>query len=367
MTLTLWKRLGLLTGLLALAPRLPAQPVAAPEKTAEQAFKNIQALKGAPAEQLIPAMQFISASLGVECEFCHVEGKFDADDKPAKQTARRMIAMTIAINKDNFNSRREVTCNTCHRGSPNPAGTPAIEGPEPKQPKSAENATYPSADEILEKYVAALGGRDAIHKISTRVAKGSIEAGGHNSEIELFMKAPDKRMSIMRTPRGESITAFDGKEGWLGNTGRPPRVMNPTESDAAHLDAEFYFATRIKEIFSRLRVSHPEKVEDHPAWVVTGIREGRPPVRLYFDQASGLLVRLVRYSDNPLGRMPTQIDYADYRETDGVKIPFRWTLARPNGRFTIQLESVQQNTAVDDAKFTKPDGAAASGQTAPGH
>jgi hypothetical protein len=87
---------------------------------------------------------------------------------------------------------------------------------------------------------------------------------------------------------------------------------------------------------------------------VVGKREGKPPLRLYFDQQTGLLVRMVRFGDTALGLLPTQIDYADYRDVDGVKIPFRWTLARPSGRFTIQLSDVKQNVPVDDAKFVKP-------------
>ena len=87
----------------AFALWVPAHAQPAPAgKTAEQAFKNIQALQGTPADQVFPAMQFIAASLGVECDFCHVQGKFDADDKPAKKTARKMIAMTLAINKESF-------------------------------------------------------------------------------------------------------------------------------------------------------------------------------------------------------------------------------------------------------------------------
>ena len=85
-----------------------------------------------------------------------------------------------------------------------------------------------------------------------------------------------------------------------------------------------------------------------------GRNEGQPPLRLYFDQQSGLLLRLVRYAETALGRMPTQIDYADYRDADGVKIPYRWTLARPGNRFTIQIDEVQQNVPVDDGMFTAP-------------
>src|SRR5215510_9845451 len=100
---------------LALAGAVSAQT---PDvKTAEQVYKNITALKGTPADQLVPAMQFISSSLGVECGTCHVQGKPEADDKPAKKTARNMIAMTLAINKDSFGGRTQITCYSCHRGS----------------------------------------------------------------------------------------------------------------------------------------------------------------------------------------------------------------------------------------------------------
>ena len=156
----------------AVAVTWPALPQAAPSgavpvKTAEQQFKNIQALKGTPADQLFPAMQFMVASLGVECEFCHVKGKFEADDKRAKQTARRMIEMTLAINKDNFNARREVTCYSCHHGNEEPTGTPPLMSSD-AEPSHAEQAAaaptaQPTASQILDKYVAAVGGAEALH------------------------------------------------------------------------------------------------------------------------------------------------------------------------------------------------------------
>ena len=95
-------------------------------KKAEEQFKNIQVLKGVPAEQIFPTMQFITASLGVECEFCHVQNAFDKDDKKPKQTARKMIEMMFAINKNNFEGHREVTCYSCHRGSADPQAIPAV-------------------------------------------------------------------------------------------------------------------------------------------------------------------------------------------------------------------------------------------------
>jgi hypothetical protein len=118
-------------------------------------------------------------------------------------------------------------------------------------------------------------------------------------------------------------------------------------------------------MFSKAEVRGTEKVGERDAYLVEGEREGKTPLRLYFDEQSGLLVRLVRFGETALGRLPTQIDYADYREAGGVKIPFRWTLARPGGRFTIQLTDVKQNVPVDDAKFEKP-AASVEGAKGPG-
>ena len=342
----------------------PSTPLA--PKKAEEQFKNIQTLKGIPADQLIPAMQFITASLGVECEFCHVQGAFEKDDKQPKQTARKMMDMMFAINKDNFEGHREVTCYSCHRGSADPVATPVVMAEEPKlgmgdakkpdkKDEAAEaKAEGPSAAQLFDKYLRAVGGGAAIEKITSRVMKGAITFGDRNVPIEIFSKGPEKRVSFTHTPDGDSVTAFDGHEGWLGAPGRPVREMHGSDIDAAAMDADLHFPAHLKDMFSKVEVRGTEKVGDRGAYLVVGQRDGKTPLRLYFDEQSGLLLRLVRYGETPLGRLPTQIDYADYREAGGVKIPFRWNLARPGGRFTIQVSEVKQNVPVDDAKFARP-------------
>jgi photosynthetic reaction center cytochrome c subunit len=341
-----------------------AQSAAAPgPKTAVQQFKNIQVLKDIPADQLIPAMQFITASLGVECEFCHVQGAFEKDDKKPKVTARKMMEMMITINQDNFDGKREVTCYSCHRGSTAPVATPTVMTAESKasraEPKETDQAEAqetggPTADQLFDKYVKAVGGDAAIDKITSRVMKGTITFGDRNVPIEIYSKEPDKRASFTHTPDGESITAFDGHEGWVGILGHPLHDMHGPDIDGASMDADLSFAAHLKVMFSEAKVRGTEKVDGHDAYVVVGPRPGKTPLRLYFDQQSGLLVRLVRLGETPLGELPTQIDYADYREAGGVKIPFRWTLARPSGRFTIQVSDVKENVPVDDRKFAKP-------------
>jgi len=356
--------LGLTLGLAGTrAQSAPAQAPAAGAafpKLAEEQFKNIQALKGIPADELVPSMQFIAASLGVECEFCHMRNEFAKDDKKPKVTARKMINMVMAINKENFEGHREVTCYSCHRGSTDPVGTPIITAEEPKvgtgggKKPGEEKLALPPGDQLLDKYLAAVGGADALQKITSRVQKGTLTAfGGQHFSVEVYSKAPDKRVSIMHLRGGDSLTAFDGKRGWLSVPGRV-HMVTAAENDAARMDADLYFALHLKTLYQKFRVDAGEKMDGRDTYLVTGHSEGRPPLRLYFDQQSGLLLRLVRYAETPLGRNPTQIDYADYREADGVKLPFRWTLARPGNRFTIQVEQLQQNLPVDDAKFAPP-------------
>ena len=336
-----------------------SQTVSAGPKKAEEQFKNIQVLKGIPAEQLFPTMQFITASLGVECSYCHVQNAFEKDDKKPKQTARKMMEMMITINQESFEGHRKVTCNTCHRGSAIPQPIPAVMSEDmpmgPPKPAETKEAPAPAADQLIDKYVQAAGGAAAIDKVTSRVMKGSIDFGGKSLPIDIYSKDPDKRISYTHMSEGDSVTAFNGTEGWLASPGRPGiRPMQGSEIDAASLDADMHLATHLKAMFSKVEVHGTEKIGEHEAYAVVGEREGKPPLRLYFDEQSGLLLRLVRFGETALGWLPTQIDYADYRDTNGVKIPYRWTLARPSGRFTITLSDVKQNVPVDDAKFVKP-------------
>jgi hypothetical protein len=349
----------------------PAQSQAAnagtATETAGQKYKNIKVLKDIPADQLIPSMQFITAALGVECEFCHVANagklEFDKDDKDEKKTAREMMQMMFAINKNNFNGKRGVTCNTCHRGSPHPQAIPAIlaEAPkpgamEPMHEHEMDPAKLPSGAPVFAKYIQALGGQAALDKVSTRVEKGNaLMPEDQPIAIDIYTKAPDQRVSAMHMPKGDSITAYNGQAGWIAFPGRPLREMSAPDQQAAKLDAEAFYPTRLEHEFTELKLQeHPEKIGQHEASVVIGLAKGQPPVKFYFDQTSGLLVRMVHYADTPLGLNPTQVDFADYRDTGGVKTPYRWTIARPSGSFTIQIDQVQQNIPIGGAKFVKP-------------
>src|SRR5579884_994223 len=155
----------------------PAARAQAPSgKKASEQFKNIQVLKDIPADQLLPTMQFFAASLGVGCDFCHVEPR-DKDEKPEKATARKMLQMVMTANKETFAGATEVTCYTCHRGSARPISTPLVAGqepPKPNAPRPAKLENLPSADQLFDKYLAAIGGKAAVEKLSSFVIKGSV-------------------------------------------------------------------------------------------------------------------------------------------------------------------------------------------------
>ena len=334
-------------------------------KPAEEVYKNIQVLQGMPAHQVTPTMQFIAASLGVDCEYCHVFRKRDLDVRPAKLVARKMMRMVAAMNNNTFDGSPKVTCYTCHRGSLYPVGMPLVASQE-SQPESAVGGAspgaMPTADQLLDKYIAALGGANAIQKISSRAAKGTVtDIRGRKLPVEILAQAPAKRLSVTRRANGDSTSAYNGDVGWNGVPGGPTRGMRRAQLDSARLEDPLYFAGQMKQVFSNLRVEGTEKVGGREAYVVSGRTQALPLVKLYFDKESGMLARLVLHTETALGRFPTQIDYADYRTADGVKIPFRWTIDGIMGnRSTYQMDEVQQNIPVEESKFAHPPAPAAA-------
>ena len=342
---------------------LQAQSPNSASPAAEQVYKNIQVLKGIPADQLIPSMQFMSSSLGVHCDHCHVEGAFEKDDKKPKQQARKMMQMMFALNQNSFGGEREVTCYSCHRGTTHPAGTPMIaselsvagEAAGSTPSSQPAEAISQSADAVLDKNLEALGGAAALDKIDSEVQKGKLELGhGVQFPVEIFLKQPGMRSVVTHLPGGDGFETVNGQSGWTLVPGRPLRNMSKGDLKSATIDADLRFAANIKKLFADLKVKPDQKIGGHAVSVIQASNPKLPPVELYFDQHSGLLVRMVRYVDSPLGRNPTQIDYSDYREVGGTKQPFQWTVAQPQGRYTIQIDQVQVNVPLEEAKFAQP-------------
>jgi photosynthetic reaction center cytochrome c subunit len=338
---------------------------------AEEVFKNVQVLKGIPVDEFMGTMGVFSAALGLSCEDCHEANdsnwaNYALDTGVKKRTARRMVLMMAAINRDSFGGRQVVTCYTCHRGSTSPRVTPslaALYGAAPADEVGddivAQAAGAPPADQVLDKYIQALGGTARLASLTSLVAKGtSVGYGpeGQKRPVDVFAKAPDLRTTIIHTLDGDSTTAYDGRAGWIAAPHRPVPVLALSGDDLAgvKLEAEVFFPARIKQDLGKWRVGFPAEIDDRPVQVLQGTSAGGTLATLYFDSGSGLLVRLVHYAQSPVGRMPTQIDYADYRDVSGVKIPFRWKVTWLDGVESVVLSDVQPNVPIDGAKFAKP-------------
>jgi photosynthetic reaction center cytochrome c subunit len=342
---------------------LPGAPVEAQDKPAEPRFKNLQVLKGVPPDQLIPAMQFISASLGVQCEFCHVRDAFEKDDKPTKQTARRMIQMMLALDADQFHGERAVTCYTCHRGSIKPVSIPMLDSTAPYvsearamvEPSADGRTNLPSPDSVIERYVQAVGGRAAVQNVSSRVESGTISFGtGPGFPVEILSQSPSRQAMIVHLPAGDSSTVFDGQKGWLRSPAGQVRDMPGSDIEGAKLDADLQFPIDVKKAFEELKVIRTEKLGEHDAILLFATNPSLPPLELYFDRQTGLLLRQLRFGLSPLGLNPTQIDYGDYKAFDGIQVPLHLVITRPNRTLDIHLLQVTQNVPVDNAKFARP-------------
>jgi hypothetical protein len=367
-------RLIVVGSLLCVAVSLPftIHSSSAPqEKPIEQSAKNIQVLKGMPESQLMPTMHLMRTALGVRCEFCHVaeNGKYWMDDKPAKQTARQMIQMVFAINKANFGGEPVVTCNTCHRGSTKPVGVPAIgqaafDNPTRSTPADVPVAEkFPAVDEILNRYAEAAGGKRALEALQTRVTEATllrpklVNPSGKPVAVQIYQKAPNKLLWIITGADGNPVyQGYNGKVGWIkGPTFQ--RELTPSELPQVVQQADFYKELDLKDQFPALKVVDKQKVGDRDAYVLEGVNSGGNSEQLFFDTQTGLLVRRILFNKTWLGPDPLQTDYLDYREVDGVKLPFTIETAYLDNSHlntTRKFSQIKHNVPVDDAKFDPP-------------
>ena len=363
--------LFLLSMSLANAQAPPQGPASTKGLLSDQAFKNIKVLKGIPVDEFMATMGFFSSSLAENCLYCHtLESAGDwghfADDNPHKIRARGMIAMVNNINKTYFGGRREITCYSCHRGGQKPKITPSIAelyGPVP--PDDTPDAMVPALpratppDQIIDKYIAALGGAAKVASIKSFYAKGIYQGFADDRvPFEEWAKAPNMYSLVVHGGSGEFTTTFDGKQGWTAGpaTDRPVQVVDITGGsiDGARLDGELFFPSRIKQVVTQLRTLIPTTINDRDVLLVQGTMDGKYPVDLYFDAETYLLRRSLRYADTAVGFAPTQVDYEDYREVAGVKMPFKRTIYWLDGRAIVETSEIQPNVAVADSKFGKP-------------
>jgi photosynthetic reaction center cytochrome c subunit len=389
-----WRNAGPLAGAFALcilgllwkpealiARTSPSQEAAGKKVTAGDAYMNVQVLKDIPSDQLIPSMRYITVALGVSCDFCHAPKDYDSDDKPEKVTARKMMAMMLAINKDNFNGRREVTCYTCHHGASKAPNTPVAmavaaaatgsggampppnagpAGPPAAIPSAGNTAgsaaATPAVDDILAKYTQALGGSAALEKITTLSEKGTAETPAHamNGAAEVFRKAPNKAMAVLHARPGDIADGFNGTMAWHQRPGHAVEELEGDELVRTRQWAAFIPGLNLKQDFARAQVAGVDKIGDRDAYRVIAFRAGGGQVRFYFDEESGLLIRVSERIESFLGALPQETNYSDYRDVSGVKMPFSVIVAHGDEPTIYKWEHIEANAPIDDARFDKP-------------
>jgi hypothetical protein len=338
-------------------------------RTAAQQFKNVQVLTDIPAALMNPTMHLIQGQLGVECQFCHIWEEWDREDKPMKQVARRMLAMTADLNRSQFNGNQVITCYTCHRGNPKPVSVVAL--PAPKPP-SVDNPpprpVLPRVDQILAKYVEALGGEQALRRVSSRhiVATRDIPTGPGGvdpmpASAELYQKAPNLTMNVYRTATFSIADGFDGTTAWARNMAGVVTTPPMPDRERVRRAADFYEPLDLRREYTRLAVSAIEKVMGRDAYVVTGYFEDDLPERLYFDVESGLLVRKATTLPTAVGLSPFEVTYEDYRPgPSGVRVPWviRMTPAGPRTEIatssTLRIQKVEEGVPLADDLFLRP-------------
>jgi hypothetical protein len=386
------------------APAAPTGPLA-PTK-----YKNIQVLTDVPADQLDLTMRYFSAATGLQCLSCHVmdqatgEWQYDKDDKTPKKTARSMIKLVQTVNAGDFGGR--VNCGTCHAGRNQPAGlqlaammtpeqiaaaaarqggpgaggpggapggarpggAPGAGGPPPAggQPgggRGQQGPPPPPLDDVLTKYIAALGGEAALAKLQSRVMSGTLtNRSGQASAFTIEEKGMKYRETWQSQPAAVS-RVFDGTAGWV-LIGDRALDLDGFLLRQALRGGDLGLPLQMKQRYQNLTAGRPTRIAGAPGTTPVDVNliSGSPyqyvTERFYFDTTTGLLVRrTVTTTATPAtlrGNLTEQYDYADYRDVAGVKMPFSITRTNWNTLDTLKVVDVKPNASIDDARFSRP-------------
>ena len=347
----------------------PAPAQNAPERAplTEEVFKNVVLLRGIPVDTFFDAMGMFANAMGNDCTYCHVsKAYFDkaafAEQTPRMQRARQMMVMMNAINKQYFAGQPRVTCFTCHAGNSSPRSDPSFllqYGTPVEDPNVRDFPTDQRimANQVFDRYIQALGGADRIAKFTSFTAKGTY-AGFDTSfdkvQMELYGRAPAQQSMIVHLDIGLSTRTFDGRNGWMAGPETPMPLVTLSDGnlDRVRLEAMVAFPAALRQAFPQWRGGRTA-IDDEEVTVLQGSSGGQPIANFYFD-ASGLLVRFVRWTRTPVGFVPTQVDFDDYRDVGGVKVPFKRTVTQTYMQMTIELTDIQPNVRVDDTRFARP-------------
>lgn len=340
----------------------------------EDVFPGIKVLRGLPLDEFMDTMGFFASSLSMTCTDCHsAESGGDwnhyIDETPRMTTARKMVQMVAKINQENFGGAKMVTCFTCHRFDANtPEAVPSImlqySVPPPDDPEyvvASGDKGLPSADQIFDKYLQALGGAQKVAGVTSMIVKGTYEGydtGHEKRPVEIDAKAPAQRTTTVFLRQNQTkVWAYDGKEGWIASPDKPVPLLALTggQVQGAKVDAMVAFPQEIKSLYPTWKVG-TTAIDDNEVYLVQGSAPGRTSLKLFFDKKTGLLLRQVRYNATKIGTVPEQVDYSDYRTVgnSGVKVPYQVIHSWTDGQSTTLVTDVQLNAPIDAAKLGKP-------------
>ena len=404
--LTLWCGLMVLAAGVATRAQQPAPQQAAPAgPLAPEKYKDIQVLKDVPADQVDLTMRYFSASTGLACQNCHVRdqatGEFAYEkDTRTKTTAREMIRLVQTVNDGEFGAR--INCGTCHAGRNQPAGLQPAQIMTPEQVAAAaalaarqggpggpggpggqagrggppaggapgqpgggrgNQTPGPPIDDVLNKYIDAIGGRAALEKMQSRVLSGTLVSRSGASAAFSIEEKGSKYRETTQLPAGPMTFGFDGSQGWTQG-GTSVAVLEGFPLQQALRLNDLSRALQLKERYQNLQSGRPTRLPSSmpggtptPVNLVQGAPAPGVTERLYFDAESGLLLRRQVITRTPLnGSLVETIDYSDYKAVAGVLMPF--TIKRNNWAAldTLTVTEVKPNVTIDDARFSKPRG-----------
>ena len=336
----------------------------------EETFKTVQLLRGIPVDTFFEVMGTFASSMGNDCTFCHasnaaLDKSAFATQTPRIQRARQMITMMNAINQQYFNGAPRVTCFTCHGGSNTPKADPSFMsqyGEPVLDPDARDFLTDASinVNQVWDKYIQALGGADKLARLTSYAAKGTysgFDTDFSTVPIELYAKAPNQETVVVHLTIGTSTRVFNGQNAWVAGPEQPLPLLTMTGGniDRARLSALANFPLGLQKAYPQWRAGRTI-LNDKDVIVLQATVNGDRVAQVFFDPASGLLLRLLRFTVTPVAFVPTQLDYGDYRELPGlgVKIPFSRTLTQTYMQMTLKFMDVQPNVAIDAARFAKP-------------
>jgi zinc protease len=218
-------------------------------------------------------------------------------------------------------------------------------------------ATLPKVGEILDHYEQSIGGRGAWEKLTSQVMMGTIEVPSVNlsGTVLVHEKAPNKFMTAVIINGAAFQQGFDGIQGWTNDPKNGLREQTGAELSEAKRGAEFLHAFRMRRAYTSMVVTGMEKVGDRDAYVIeAGVPEGGDPSKMYFDTKTGFLLRVIGQSHDADGVSQTRDEFDDYREVDGVKVPFLWRQTNGDTTYTLTFSEVHHNVDLSDSEFAKP-------------